>query len=192
MRQHSRTTRVSSRRQSSLHRTVPLVILLVGLAIGLASCGGGSPKASSSTSDAGSSGPAASASSGSKTSAALLFAQCMRSHGVTKYPDRPSTGGAIHFGGGTGINPNSPTFQTALKACQKYQPAGNKTSSQGNGGEKDLLKLAECMRSHGVSNFPDPSSSGSLVLPLSLNTQSPSFQAASNACKSLMPMPPGG
>jgi hypothetical protein len=121
----------------------------------------------------------------------IAYATCMRSHGVTKYPDPSSSnGGAVHYGGSTGINPNSPAFQAALQACQKYLPAGNNTSNQGNAGETGLLKFAQCMRSHGVSNFPDPSAKG-LLIPQSINVQSPSFQAASNACKSLMPTPGG-
>jgi hypothetical protein len=48
-----------------------------------------------------------------------------------------------------------------------------------------LLKYARCMRAHGVSNFADPTSSG---LSLSgVNPSSPRFQAAQNACRSVLP-----
>jgi len=122
----------------------------------------------------------------------IAYATCMRSHGVTKYPDPSSSSrGAVRYGGSTGVNPNSPTFQAALQACKKYQPAGNVSPGQGKAGENGLLKFAQCMRSHGVLNFPDPSASGSLLIPPSINPQSPNFQAAANACKSLMPTPGG-
>lgn len=58
---------------------------------------------------------------------ALKFSQCMRTHGVPSFPDPEFShgGGAvrIHIGSGrkggpSGIDPNSPEFQTAQKACQ--------------------------------------------------------------------------
>ncbi|MGO9788672.1 MAG: hypothetical protein ACLP8S_03820 [Solirubrobacteraceae bacterium] len=47
-----------------------------------------------------------------------------------------------------------------------------------------LLTFAQCMRSHGVPNFPDPSSSGQLQLPSSVNPESPAYETAANDCKS--------
>ena len=51
---------------------------------------------------------------------ALKFTECMRSHGVPNMPD-PSTGGGAVSLGGSGINLNSPQFQSAQHACQRYQ-----------------------------------------------------------------------
>src|SRR5206468_5993311 len=51
------------------------------------------------------------------------FAACMRKHGVTNFPD-PNSQGVIQFGSGNGIDPNSPTFQSARSACQKLLPNG--------------------------------------------------------------------
>ncbi len=52
---------------------------------------------------------------------ALAMARCMRSHGVPNFPDPQfQTGPGGGFGvrlGGPGVNPNSPAFQTAQKAC---------------------------------------------------------------------------
>jgi hypothetical protein len=47
----------------------------------------------------------------------------MRSHGVTNFPE-PNSQGQVLIQGGAGINPNSPTFQSANQACQHYLPAG--------------------------------------------------------------------
>jgi hypothetical protein len=46
------------------------------------------------------------------------------------------------------------------------------------------------MRSHGVPNFPDPSTSGGIgiTLPHSFNTRSPAYLAASRACHALAPV----
>jgi hypothetical protein len=58
---------------------------------------------------------------------ALKFAQCMRTHGVPSFPDPEFShgGGAVRIrigsarkGGPSGIDPSSPEFQTAQKACQ--------------------------------------------------------------------------
>ncbi len=60
---------------------------------------------------------------------ALLFSQCMRTHGVPSFPDpefSSSGGGGIHIGGRKGgpsrIDPSSPEFQAAQKACQSIMP----------------------------------------------------------------------
>jgi hypothetical protein len=46
-----------------------------------------------------------------------------------------------------------------------------------------MLKLAYCMRAHGVPKFPDPTSNGIRISPSSgLDPQSPQFQAAQKAC----------
>jgi hypothetical protein len=47
----------------------------------------------------------------------IRHAECMRAHGVPSYPDPifpPGGGIAISFGN---VNPNSPAFQGAAKAC---------------------------------------------------------------------------
>jgi hypothetical protein len=51
---------------------------------------------------------------------ALKFSRCMRSHGVPKFPD-PQTGNggvSLKLDAGTGIDPSSPVFQAAQRACQ--------------------------------------------------------------------------
>jgi hypothetical protein len=53
-------------------------------------------------------------------------------------------------------------------------------------GERSPLTYAHCMRSHGVLNFPDPSSTGAST-PGNLDPSSPQYQAASQACRSLQP-----
>jgi hypothetical protein len=118
----------------------------------------------------------------------LAFAQCMRSHGVTNYPDPSlSSNGDLtqNNNSWSGIDPNSPTYKAALLACQKYGPSGG-------GDTKTLpvtaqtLKYAQCMRSHGVTNFPD---AGEITRNMGIDPNGPSFQAAQSACKSLLPVP---
>jgi hypothetical protein len=52
---------------------------------------------------------------------ALAFAACMRSHGVPHYPDPTfGSGGMISqkISRSSGVDPSSPIFQTAQKACR--------------------------------------------------------------------------
>jgi hypothetical protein len=72
---------------------------------------------------------------------------------------------------------------------------GSSEAASSGGGESpavaaDFVKFATCMRSHGVPNFPDPSSSGGgiQIAPESgLNPASPAFKSAQGQCKKLLP-----
>lgn len=61
---------------------------------------------------------------------ALKFSACMRSHGVPNFPDPKfsTSGGSVRLqvkaGGAGAINPSSPQFQAAAKACQSVSPLG--------------------------------------------------------------------
>lgn len=55
--------------------------------------------------------------------AQLKFVSCMRSHGVPKFPDPQPNGGMI-ITSGSGVDPNSPAFQSAVKTCRKFLPGG--------------------------------------------------------------------
>ena len=65
--------------------------------------------------------------------AALKFARCMRAHGVDVPDPKPGDGGIMiqkgtgesgSAGGGPDIDPESPAFQRAQRACQSYLPGG--------------------------------------------------------------------
>ena len=63
----------------------------------------------------------------------LKFSACMRSHGLPNFPDPTFSGGGIKLsiGRADGINPRSPVFQAAQKACQSLRP-GPKGSGGGS------------------------------------------------------------
>jgi hypothetical protein len=123
----------------------------------------------------------------------LEYAQCIRAHGIPNFPDPTAHAGlAIP----NDINPESPAFTSAEHACATLAQA-----PQGRGGSSEsdklrLLALARCMRSHGVPNFRDPTSSppppssgnvlgggGSyLALGTARERQSPSYRRAAAAC----------
>ena len=56
--------------------------------------------------------------------AALKFSACMRAHGVTNFPDPQASGGGISlmFKRGSGLDPQSPQFKAAQRACQNELP----------------------------------------------------------------------
>jgi hypothetical protein len=51
--------------------------------------------------------------------------------------------------------------------------------------QDQALKFSQCMRAHGVSNFPDPSGGAIPINPT--EAQSPAFQSAQQKCARLMP-----
>ncbi|HEY4020576.1 MAG TPA: hypothetical protein VGM75_17925 [Pseudonocardiaceae bacterium] len=140
--------------------------------------------------------PAANGSKGNSDQAAkqaLQFSACMRSHGVKDFPDPQISGNGVNIRvGGTSkdLNPNNPTFKTALKACQKYQPVP--TAANGKGADPTKVAAwAACMRSHGLPHFPDPAiDNGALKLNLTgtgIDPRSSAFQNAMKACRSKDP-----
>jgi hypothetical protein len=86
--------------------------------------------------------------------------------------------------GGTSANPGVANLGTVTTTT---------TSSSGNGASSDTSKesvgraFSACMRSHGVPNFPDPSSSGGIQINGSIDPNSPQFQAAQRVCQKLLP-----
>jgi hypothetical protein len=52
----------------------------------------------------------------------LKFASCMRAHGVPSFPDPTSTGDIGSDGAISGMNQNSPAFQSAEETCSKFRP----------------------------------------------------------------------
>jgi hypothetical protein len=139
------------------------------------------------------SGSSGSGSSGqSRLSQELQFAQCMRSNGVADFPDPSANGGMLNAIAASGINTHSPAYQTALQACKKYTPAGTLSPAQSAADNAKGLESSQCMRSHGVPNYPDPimGPTGGQVMDLrglDIDLNSPTFQAAKAACEKIVP-----
>jgi hypothetical protein len=170
-----------------------LPVLLAGSL--LAACSGSGtpgPVVAQGTTAATPSSAASASAGGSPAEKALAFSQCMRSHGVPKFPDPQTAGGGMRLtiGKGSGIDPQSPQFQSAQRACQSLMPAGK----GGSGGSVDPTKItawAACMRRSGLPDFPDPQNNGQgLALDLSgtgIDPASPAFDKARKACQSDYP-----
>jgi hypothetical protein len=69
---------------------------------------------------------------------ALKYTQCMRSHGVPKFPDPnpPANGGPVGFSitPNSGVDPRSATYQKANQACQSVEPGAGSGPGSGSGG----------------------------------------------------------
>jgi hypothetical protein len=111
---------------------------------------------------------------------------------VTNYAD-PTPGKSVGIGQ-SGLDTNSPTYQAAASACQKYQPttANNTNPGPTSQAQSEALQFAECMRQHGEPKYPDPpessnSSGGEFsVTQYGIDPNSPTFRAANQACSSLL------
>lgn len=122
----------------------------------------------------------------------LNFSKCMRRNGVPSFPDLMGTGMHIAADGSTlsvnGVSVSAPAFQSARQKCQEYLPAGIEPGPAKQAQQyARSLRFSKCMRSHGVSNFPDPKtvsgSRGNSVVELSgVNLSSPAVTAAARAC----------
>ena len=164
-------------------------LTVLGGAVALAACGTGASSYSAS----------GSAQSSSNQSAFVNFSKCMRTHGVTNFPD-PGAGGGIQLSSSSGINPFSPAFKAAQSHCRKLLPGGGPpTGPPSAQAERAALETSECMRKHGVSGFPDPTLKAPsspagygaiedrggviLAIPSTIDEQSPAFQQAAKACQ---------
>ncbi len=162
-----------------------LVICLSALALAatVAACGGSS-----------SSNASGATATGSQFQARVNLAKCARAHGIN-IPD-PSPGGGPGQGIGRVLRQYSQSqIQTALQSCRQYLakafPQFNLSPAQRAQFQQQLVKFAECMRSHGV-NIPDPQANsgggfGFRQAFRSIDRNSPAFKTALEACQSLRP-----
>jgi hypothetical protein len=155
-------------------RAGPPVMVLALLAAG---CGGGGPHAPVS------SGAAVQSDGNPSTSqrSLVVYASCMRANGITDFPD-PTADGTLNLQG-LDLKDN-PQWQSALQACQRDLPGGGpegKLKSSLNIPAE--LTFAACMRSHGITDFPDPTANGVFDLPQGLDPNSPQLEAAQTACQ---------
>jgi hypothetical protein len=110
---------------------------------------------------------------GSATSpSAVAYSRCVRGHGVPRYPD-PTSSGQVPKTDAQLLGVSSSQLQAAQTACQHLLPGGSLQQQEHQCMQNSDcppalvqqmlnadLKLARCMRSHGVPNFPDPTNGG--------------------------------
>jgi hypothetical protein len=125
----------------------------------------------------------------------LAYSSCMRSHGVPNFPDPASSGGIPKLTQQQ-LGVSQAQFAAAQSACQHLLPPGQSLSGQPQQTisaqqQADYLKAAACMRSHGLTNFPEPTFAGGRVefpmLEHLVDLNSPQFSRAYKICRKLIP-----
>jgi len=170
--------------RNRLPRIASIVLFIALMAALLAACGGSKKPPA----------PSSNGSHNSGTNAAYRYSACMRTHGVSNFQDpQVSTNGnqvkvAIH------VDPaitGSPSFKSAQTACGHLLPGGGPTGAGSSQAQMHvraaaMLAFAKCMRQHGFSKFPDPTSQGQLTLAMlskaGIDLQQPAVKPAAYAC----------
>jgi hypothetical protein len=145
-------------------QTAVAFIAMVALAVLLGAC-------SAHSSARGSRGPSAVGSTTSPSApSAVTYSACMRSHGVANFPD-PDSNGQLPKTDAQQLAVSTSQLQAAQQICRPLSPASGGSFRQQTQGcvesgdcptalVRQMLdvqrKYAQCMRTHGVPNFPDP------------------------------------
>ena len=140
---------------------LPVAIVVPTAVLAMVACSsGGNP------SSTGSSPPAGVA---TNSPSAVAYSACMRSHSVPNFPD-PDSKGMPAPADPQQLGVSSSQLQTAEQACQPLLPTGGSLHQQT---QQCLLygdcpqalvqqimtverQYAQCLRSHGIPNWPDP------------------------------------
>jgi hypothetical protein len=169
-------------------RARPLRASVLAVAAGLvlltAACGG-SPSSTGS-------GDSPNAGGSAGPPSALAFSRCMRSHGVPNFPDPPpSFSGKFPGSSPQQLGVSASQIRAATVACRDLLPAVHGHAPLTAQDQQDYLRAAGCMRSHGITSFPDPVFSGGGVsfprISSSIDTSSPQFTRARQICQRLIP-----
>jgi hypothetical protein len=173
--------RASARMTAAVRRAGALAVVAAAGALLATACGGGARAAAPA-------GP-------STYQQMAAYAECMQTHGSPTFPDpvsRPD--GTAVF---PPLPPAGPGLQEAQQACRKLQPRddGQTTLAEQQTRLNELLKMAACLRTHGIPGQLDPVRTGngySLESPPGLDENSPQVQAAFAACERFLPGPGHG
>jgi hypothetical protein len=180
---------------------VAAIVATAGLSLLAAACGGSESSTASHGSPNG---------GGSTTSTSYVaYSACMRSHGVPAYPD-PDSSGQLPKPDAHHLGVSDSRLQSTQEACQRLLPSTGRAVSSGSITQcmmaencpRSLVQhvlneersFAQCMRAHGVPNWPDPSTDSRWrpVFAISIskdgfNPYSKPIWAKGNACSHLMP-----
>ena len=173
-----------------MRRFASLTAVALIAAISLAACGG-------------SSHPAKQTAAAKRAGSMLALAKCMRANGVPNFPDPGGDGGGIQVQAAAdgamtvnGVAVSAPAFKNATSRCRGEMPQGPPvTAAEIANVRAGALKMATCMRSHGVPSFQDPvvrAGPGGRGIEMSvggpntgIDPNSPAFKQAQRACGSL-------
>jgi hypothetical protein len=120
--------------------------------------------------------------------APLKFAQCMREHGMSWFPDPQPGAGGLQIKVPAGQDKSK--VDAAMAACKKFLPNGGVPDRLDPAQLEQARQMSQCMRDHGITNFPDPDADGRMQLDgekLGTGPGQPKFDAAEKACAQFRP-----
>jgi hypothetical protein len=123
---------------------------------------------------------------------AVKFAECIRAHGVSDFPD-PNEKNQFEYG----VSVTPAVWQKATTACKDLQPPGTLSSKRTPKQQSASLRFAQCIRDNGVKDFPDPVNGEPLVNTYKIpSSNKPGgmtiLNAAMKKCGSLLGLAAGG
>ena len=145
----------------------PLAALaMVGL-LAVISAGCGGTDSSSGTGNAGTSSSVGTGGNKNVTARdkAVRFSECMRANGVSAFPD-PNASGELTIdavANGSSVDTSTAAFEQAMSACKDLEPPGFTGHERTAQEQEGALEFAQCIRDHGVNDFPDPAIDDPLV-----------------------------
>jgi hypothetical protein len=172
------------------------VLAVVACSLLASGCGGASsPGVASVASSTTTTTVSPSASGSTQATGLVAFASCMRSHGVSNFPDPASSGEIPKQAVVSAFQAVSTSHaKAAQEACNHLLPAGGLSGQPVRTitaqDRQDYLRAAACMRSHGFPNFPDPkfqNNDAHVNIPSSINQNSSQFTRAATICTKLIP-----
>ncbi len=112
----------------------------------------------------------------------------MHSHGVNGLPSPVSSPAAFKHS----FTTTTPAYTQAMGVCQRLIPGQQNSSDGGTHSRKQIngmLAFARCIRDHGFSRFPDPTSGGELshtmLAQAGIDLHQPAVVRAADACVSV-------
>jgi len=165
-------------------RVAAVITLMAAAALLTAACSG-SPSSTGS-------GGSLTAGGSANSSSAVAYSRCVRAHGVPNFPDPDSNGQIPKEAVVPALREvGDSRAKAATNACTNLNPAGQESPTLTAREQQDYLRAAACMRSHGITNFPDPTFPGGHVnlpqIPSSIDISSTQFAQARQTCEKLIP-----
>jgi hypothetical protein len=139
---------------NTMSRTLRPAAPLALVALIIAGCGSNTPSETATSSTADTAAPK----KVSTQDKAVKLAECIRGHGVPHFPD-PDAKGDFAFG----IDVSPAVWKKAVDACKELAPPGAFSGKRSPKQQSAALRFANCIRAHGVKDFPDPVNGDPLV-----------------------------
>jgi hypothetical protein len=143
-------------------KTRPSAALALVALIGVTSagCGSNAPSETATASSASSTATTSIAADKKLTARdkAVKFAECIRAHGVSDFPD-PNAKNQFEYG----VSVSPAVWKKATTACKDLQPPGTLSGKRTPKQQTAALRFAQCIRDNGVRDFPDPVNGEPLV-----------------------------